>query len=190
MVTTTDPTVHRPTGSVSDAERGDQLLLWAAYLFTAAVVIHNSDHVRRGADAIGRDVFWVGTAGIVVEVGIVVLVCMRHRLAPLAAVAVGWSLAPAYVLVHFLPERGWLSDSFTSGVDVSPMSWFAASFEVVAALVLGVAGWFVLRQRGGIASASRTHAAQQSLRAGLLHPAALTMLVANAAIVAISFAQL
>jgi hypothetical protein len=189
MVTTTEPIVRSPRDA---RERTDQLLLWAAYLFTAAVIVHNSDHVRRGADAISRDVFWAGTAGVVVEVGIVVLVCMRHRLAPLAAIAVGWSLAPAYVLVHFLPERGWLSDSFTSGVDVSPMSWFAASFEVLVALLLGVAGWWVLRQRGGLASASAAalHDEQRPVRDGLLHPAAMTMLLANAAIVAISFAQL
>ena len=97
-------------------------------------------------DSVSRDVFWVGTSGVVIEVGIVVLVCQRHRLAPLAAVAVGWSLAPAYVLVHFLPARSWLSDSFTSAHQVSPLSWFAASLEVLAALVLGVTGWGVLHQ--------------------------------------------
>jgi hypothetical protein len=94
------------------------------------------------------------------------------------------------VLVHFLPERGWLSDSFTSGVDVSPMSWFAASFEVLAALLLGVAGGWVLHRRGGLASAAALHDEQRPVRDGFLHPAAMTMLLANVAIVAISFAQL
>jgi hypothetical protein len=59
MVTTTEPIVRSPRNA---RERTDQLLLWAAYLFTAAVIVHNSDHVRRGTDAISRDVFWAGTA--------------------------------------------------------------------------------------------------------------------------------
>jgi hypothetical protein len=174
----------------TSADRGDQLLLWAASFFTLAVLLHNGDHLRRGADAVSRDVFWVGTAGVFVEVGIVVLACQRHRLAPLAAVAVGWSLAPAYVLVHFLPARSWLSDSFTSATHVSRLSWSAASLEVLAALVLGVAGWLVLQQRGGLASATRPHPSQRSLREGLTHPVALVMLAGNVVIVAGSFAQL
>jgi hypothetical protein len=172
------------------ADRGDRLLLWAAGFFTVAVLVHNGDHLRRGADSVSRQVFWVGTAGVLIEVGVVVLACQGHRLAPLAAVAIGWSLAPAYVLVHFLPARSWLSDSFTSAAHVSPLSWFAASLEVLAALVLGVAGWMVLQQRGGLASAARPHAAQGSWREGLLHPVALVMLAGNVVIVAASLAQL
>jgi hypothetical protein len=171
-------------------ERGDRLLLAAATLFTVAVLIHNSDHLRRGIDSVSRQVFWVGTAGVLVEVGIVVLITQRHRVAPLAAVAIGWSLAPAYVLVHFLPARSWLSDSFTSASHVSPLSWFAASLEVVAAALLGLAGWIVLQQRGGLASAARPHAGQRSLRDALLHPLALVMLTGNVIVVAASFAQL
>ena len=188
MTATTAPV--RRASRTDTSQRADQVLLWAAYLFTTAVIVHNSDHLRRGVDSIDRAVFWIGTASIVLEVGVVVLICQRHRLAPLAAVAVGWSLAPGYVLVHFLPERSWLSDSFTSAVDVSPMSWFAASFEVAAALALGAAGWLALRQRGGLASAARPHAEQRPLRDGLLHPAALAMLGINLVIVAISLAQL
>jgi hypothetical protein len=32
----------------------------SAAFFAAAVVIHNSDHLRRGVDAVGRDVFGSG----------------------------------------------------------------------------------------------------------------------------------
>jgi hypothetical protein len=176
----------RPTA----ADRGDQLLLWAATFFTVAVLVHNGDHLRRGVDSVGRDVFWVGTAGILVEVGIVVLACRRHRLAPLAAVATGWSLAPAYVFVHFSPARSWLSDSFTSASHVSPLSWFAASLEVLAAVLLGLAGWVVLQQRGGLASAARPHPSQRSLREALLHPVVLVMAAGNLVIVIASLAQL
>jgi hypothetical protein len=70
--------------------------------------------VRRGADLLSRDVFWAGTLAVVVEVGVVALVFMRHRLAPLAAFAAGVSLAAGYTVVHFTPERSWLSDSLLS----------------------------------------------------------------------------
>lgn len=179
-----------PTSAGTGVDRGDRLLLWAATLLSVAVLIHNGDHLRRGTDSVSRDVFWVGTSGILVEVGIVVLICQRHRVAPLAAVAVGWSLAPAYAFVHFLPARSWLSDSFTSAHHVSPLSWFAASLEVLAALVLGVAGWVVLQQRGGLASASRPHGGQRPWRDGVLHPVALVMLAGNVVIAVASFAQL
>jgi hypothetical protein len=170
--------------------RTDRWLLAAAAFFTAAVLIHNGDHVRRGADAVSKDVFWVGTSSIALEVALVVLASQRHRLAALAAAAGGVSLAAGYVLVHFLPERGWLSDSFTSATDVSPLSWIAASLEVAAALTLGVVGLIVLRERGGLASATRSNEGQRSLRDAVLHPIVLAMIVGNAAVLVISFAQL
>ena len=170
--------------------RTDTWLVGAAGLFTAAVLIHNSDHVRRGADAVTKDVFWVGTASILLEVALVVLACQRHRFAPLAATAGGFSLAAGYVLVHFLPARGWLSDSFTSATNVSPLSWIAASLEVLAAITLGVVGLIVLRARGGLASATRPHPEQRSLRTALLHPVALTMIAGNVAVLVATFSQL
>jgi hypothetical protein len=73
---------------------------------------------------------------------------------------------------------------------VSPLSWFAASLEVVAAVTLGVVGILVLRERGGLASATRPTTEQRSLREGLLHPIALAMMIGNAAILVVSLAQL
>jgi hypothetical protein len=165
-------------------------LVPAAGFFTLAVLIHNSDHVRRGTDAVGKDVFWVGTSAIAIEVALVVLATQRHRLAALAATAGGLSLAAGYVLVHFLPARSWLSDSFTSAADVSPLSWFAASLEVIAAVTLGVVGLMALRERGGLAGVTRPDPQQRSLRDALLHPFALAMIAGNVAILAISFGQL
>jgi hypothetical protein len=162
----------------------------AATFFAVAVLIHNSDHTRRGADSVNLDVFWIGTSAILLEVGLVVLGLMRHRLAPLAASVGGFSLAAGYVVTHFLPEHGLLSDSFVCASDVSPMSWFAASLEVTAAITLGVVGLIVLRERGGLAAATETHDDQLPLRAGLLHPVTVAMIIGNAAILVISFAQL
>ncbi len=188
-------TIHRATtdgDSTASHDRGDdRLLVLAAAFFAVAVLVHGADHLRRGVDAIDRDVFWLGTTAIALQIALVVLACQRHRLAPLAALAGGFSLALGYVVVHFLPGRPWFSDSFTSaGADVSILSWVAASLEVVAAASLGVAGLVVLRRRGGLASATRPNRPQRSLRSGVLHPLALVMIVGNLAILAISLTQL
>ncbi|MBA3604831.1 MAG: hypothetical protein M3487_03695 [Actinomycetota bacterium] len=153
------------------------------------MLLHGADHVRRGAASVDRDVFWVGVTAIALEVGVVVLACRRHRLAPLVAAATGWSLAAGYVLVHFLPARGWLSDSFVSADDVSPLSWIAASVEVVAAVGLGAIGLTVLRRRGGVESALRPYPQQRPPRRGFTHPVALVMIVGNAVILAATAAS-
>jgi hypothetical protein len=167
----------------------ERRLLAAGALFALAVVVHNGDHVRRGADAVSSDVFWVGTLSIVLEVGLVALVCARHRLAPLAAVAVGGGLAVGYVVVHFLPERSWLSDSFSSGDDVAAVSWFAASLEVVAALAIAIAGALVLSRRGGLAAAAQPVTGEGSLLDGLRHPLAAAFALTQVVVVVLSFAQ-
>lgn len=167
----------------------DAWLLRAAAFFAAAVVLHNGDHVRRGADAISTDVFWLGTAGIVLEVAVVVAICQRHRIAPLAAAVAGVNLALGYVLVHFLPERSWFSDSFTSAADVSPLSWIAAVVEVVAAVVLAAVGLAALSRRGGLASAARPHHGERALREAALHPLALGFALTQVVTMAVSFAQ-
>ena len=40
----------------------DRRLLTAATLFTAVVLFHGLDHLRRGVDTIDRDVFWAGAS--------------------------------------------------------------------------------------------------------------------------------
>jgi hypothetical protein len=168
-------------------DAGDRWLGRAAALFTVAVIIHNSDHLRRGVDKLTADVFWVGTAGILLEVGLVVLICQRHRLAPLAAAVGGLSLAGGYVEVHFLPAHRWLSDSFTSATQVSPLSWTAASLEVFAALALAVVGLRVLGRRGGLESASRPYPAQRQVIAGALHPLAAVLILSHLITLVVSF---
>lgn len=166
-------------------------LRWATAFFTVAVLLHNADHVRRGVDALSGDVFWVGMAAIAPEVAVVVLVCQRHRWAPLAAAVAGLSLAAGYVLVHFLPERGWLSDAFPGVDGVSPLSWSAASLEVVAAIALGASGLAVLRAHArSSALALASPAGEIGLRAAILHPLALVMLLGNTAVGAISLTQI
>jgi hypothetical protein len=94
------------------------------------------------------------------------------------------------VLVHVLPERSWFSDSFTSGADVSPLSWMAALVEIAAAVALAVTGFAVLSRRGGLASAARRHPGQRTLRAAALHPLALGFALTQVVTIGVSFAQL
>lgn len=183
-------TTGQPASIRLDADRGDRLLLGAAWVFTIAVVLHGLDHGHRGVDTVALDVFWIGTAAITIEIAVVALIAQRHRVAPLASVAVGGSLALGYVVVHFLPHRGWLSDSLVSADDVSMLTWAAASLEVVAAVAVGLLGLVVLRQRGGLVSATEPHANERTARAGLLHPATLVMIAGNTVILAIALGQL
>jgi hypothetical protein len=167
-----------------DAVVDDRWLRAAATFFAVAVLVHNSDHLRRGGDSVSADVFWIGTLAIVLEVGVVALVFMRHPSAPLAASVVGFSLAVGYLFVHFTPERGWLSDSFPSG-DAAAISWFAGGLETVSAVLLGAAGAVVLHQRGGLASAASggEHEVDRlSLATTLRHPVVLVMLLGNVVI--------
>ena len=165
-------------------------LVVAGALFAAAVVLHNGDHVRRGADAVDADVFWLGTGAIAVEVALVVLICQRHRLAPLAAAVTGASLAAGYVFVHFLPERQWLSDPLVGREAVDSWSVFAASFETAAAVALAVAGVAAVARLGGLDAAGRSRSQQRGLREGVLHPVALAFAITQAVTVALSFSQL
>jgi len=168
---------------------GDRALSWAGTLFVLAVIVHNGDHLRRGADKLTADVFWLGTVGILVEVALVILIFQRHRLAPLAAVVTGLSLAAGYVEVHFLPGHGLLSDSFTSAAHVSPLSWFAASMEIVAALILVVVGARVVRARGGAPAVFAAASREPGFHLAGVHPIASIMVLSQTATLAISFFQ-
>ena len=170
-------------------ETADIRLMRAALLFAVAVLVHNSDHLRRGVDTLSPDVFWVGTAGILLEVGLVILICQRHRLAPIASAIGGLTLAGGYIEVHFLPAHAWLSDSFTSASSFSALSWMAASLEIAAALTLATVGLTALRSRGEVESATRPHGAQGSLREGLLHPLALGFVLSQLMLLIVAFVQ-
>lgn len=174
MATTTTTT------PVATTSRDERRLDGAALLFTIAVIVHNGDHVRRGASTLPRDVFWIGTAGILVEVALVVLICQRHRLAALAAAVGGIVLAAGYVEVHFLPAHRWLSDSFVSARHLSALSWTAASVEVVAAVALAITGALVHGAWPG---------RPRRLADAVLQPLALLMILSQLFMLAASLVQ-
>jgi len=174
------------TGRTLRSHHDDRLLRFAAIAFAIAVLVHNGDHLRRGGDSVSTDVFVIGTLGMVLEVAVVALVLMNHRWGPLAAVSVGASLTAGYLFVHLSPERSWLSDSLTGGEDIIWFSWVAVVSLVVAAAFLAVAGWWLLRHRGGLASAARpAHRARS-----VVHPVVIAMAAGNLIILAGSLATL
>ncbi len=162
---------------------------WAATFFTVAVLLHNGDHLRRGSGSVEGDVVWAGSLAILLEVGVVAAIFMRHRVAPLLAAASGAGLAVGYVVVHLMPGRGWLSDPLFDG-GASWMSQSAAMLEIAAAVALGAAGWTALQARGGLASATSGPVAERTASEGLLHPVVLAMAVGNALIFAFTIAGL
>ena len=137
-ITSTAGNVREPNEVTSSVEREERILRWAAIFFALAVLIHNSDHVRRGAGALNLDVFWAGTLALTLEVGVVILVFLRHRLAPLAAIAVGFPLAIGYVIVHFTPDHGLLSDSLLSSGKAVSIVAAADTREAAAEAMAGL----------------------------------------------------
>jgi hypothetical protein len=163
----------------------DRLLHFAAIAFAAAVVLHNGDHLRRGGDSVSAEVFWLGSAAIILEVAVVALVLVRHPSAPLAAIAIGFSLAVGYVIVHFTPERSFASDSLVDG-GAQVVSVIAASLETVTALALGAAGLRAVRERGMGATAGGEY--RDAIVDGLRQPVVTAFAVLNVLIFGLSLA--
>lgn len=188
-MSTRHPVQRASPTTIAKAAAHDRSLRWAATFFALAVVFHNGDHARRGADSVSADLFWVGTIGIFVEVGLVVLVFLGDRRAPLASATIASGLAVAYVVVHGLPQRSWLSDPLLeSGADDS--SRLAAMLLIVAALALAAAGASVLRRRGGIASAGRGGTAALGVGDVVVHPVVAFVVIGNVAVLVASFISL
>ena len=124
----------------------DRILRRAAVFFAVGFAIHNADHIRRGASSVTTALFVAGNLAAVVSVATIVLVLLRHRLAPQIGVAAGFPLAIGFTAAHMLPTWSALSDSFVDG-NVSAFSWFASLMEIAGALALGFAGLAVLRRR-------------------------------------------
>lgn len=164
--------------------RSEAWLRIAASGFAAAVLVHNGDHLRRGGDSVAADVFVIGTLAMILEVGVVGLVLMRHRLGPPAALAVGASLAVGYLLVHLAPERSWLSDSLGAGDGITWFSWVAVLGLIAASLLLAATGWFVLRGRHSLTSSLGSDPTTGSA----LHPVTVVMAIGNLVVLAGSVA--
>jgi len=153
MATSTRVAKGRST-AMSTGSRADEALVWTAPIFLIALIAHGADHLRRGFDVLTPQVFWLGNLQLLMAIGAVVLVLGRHRLAPVAAIAIGFPSAIGFAAAHLLPHWSSLSDPFT-GARVAPhvngLSWAAALFEIGADLAFGWAG-LVAHRRGGWAT--------------------------------------
>ena len=83
----------------------DRRLVAAGWLFATGSAVHILDHLRRGQGSVSAELNWAGTLALVLQVVVVTLVLTRHRLAPLVAVAAGFSLAVGFFAAHWLPRR-------------------------------------------------------------------------------------
>src|SRR3954465_2399460 len=128
----------------------DKILRSTGLVFLVALLVHGADHLRRGVDAVTTHVFWSGNVQFVMAAIALVLVFRHHRLAPALALGVGFASAFGFVAAHLLPHWSAFSDAFTGAhhaPGVTALSWFAATFEIVAGLALGVTGLRALRTR-------------------------------------------
>ena len=135
----------RRTSSAAMSVPGDRVLRYAAAVYAVGFVLHNADHVRRGAGGLTREVVWAGIASGVLTVAAIAVAVIGHRLAPLIAVVTGFPAALGVTVVHLLPHWSALSDAFP-GASVSALSWAAVLLEITGALVFGAAGVYVLRR--------------------------------------------
>jgi len=134
--------VQTPSGSDPD-----RVLRATGVVFLAALLLHGADHLRRGFDVLTPAVFWTGNFQLVAALVTVGLVFLRHRWAPLAAMAIGFPSAVGFIASHLLPHWSSFSDAFPGG-NVDGWSWAAALVEIAADLAFGMAGWYVVRRRG------------------------------------------
>jgi len=104
--------------------------------------------LRRGTDVLTPEVLWAGALTTVMGLILIAVVFSRHRLAPLAAAAFGFSNAAGVAAVHLLPHWSAFSDAFPGGAErgVEATSWAVALIEIAGLLALGVAGTYVLMQ--------------------------------------------
>jgi hypothetical protein len=127
------------------SSREQAFLRNAAILYGVGLVLHIADHMRRGTDVLTGEVNLLGTISTVAGVIVIGLVMTRHRLAPVAAIALGFPVAVGVAAVHLLPRWSDFSDAFPgSTTGVNAMSWTVVLIEIAGAFALGLAGLAML----------------------------------------------
>ena len=134
-----------PISRGGDPLRANRVLCNAALFYAAGFLAHNADHFRRGLDVLTPEVLWAGSVSGMVAVAAIALALLGHRLAPLVAVAHGFSQALGVAAVHLLPRWSAFSDSLAD-VGADGLSWAAVLAEIAGALAFGAAGAYVLRR--------------------------------------------
>jgi hypothetical protein len=119
-------------------ERRSTQLTWPALALLAVIVLHDLDHLRQGRE-IEPFVVGIGIIGDIAVLTMVALVIRGHRLAPLAAVLVGFANFFGFIAVHVVPDWGPLSDGYP-GLPVDLLSWAIVFIPMAVALWLGLTG--------------------------------------------------
>ena len=113
-------------------------LIWANFALLTLVWLHDLDHVRQAREVEGG-VGAIGLLGMTVTLVSLALAVAGHRLAPLAAVVVGFGTALGFVAVHLIPDWGPLSDGYPD-LPVDGISWAIAILPIPFAIWLGIRG--------------------------------------------------
>lgn len=141
---------------VESTGKADSILRWTTALFVIALFVHGADHMRRGTDVVSTTISTAGTVQLLLALLTAILVFLRSRWAPAAAIIVGFGSAMGFTMAHLLPHWfGAFSDSFINASmasRVNGFSWFAAIFEIAADIAVGAAGVQALRARRGVTS--------------------------------------
>ena len=127
-----------------DSSRERRLFL-AGLAFAAGSAIHLIDHLRRGQGSVSDVLYAAGNVGLVVQVATISLVLTRHRLAAVAAVSAGFSLALGFTAAHWLPKWSSISDPVWEIKSLTWFSYVASMAEILSALALAFAGLAVIR---------------------------------------------
>jgi hypothetical protein len=127
-----------------DTSRAQRLFM-AGLAFAAGSAIHLVDHLRRGQGSVSDVLFALGNVSLVVQVATTSLVLTRHRLAPVAAVSAGFSLAVGFTAAHWLPRWSSISDPVWEIKSWTWFSYMASMAEILGALALAFAGLAIIR---------------------------------------------
>ena len=128
----------------------DKGLRGTSLVFLLAVLVHGTDHTRRGIGSVSTTVLTAGTIQTVFAVAACFMVFRRHPAAAAFAVGVGFISAVGFAAAHLMPHWSALSDPFVGshvGAKVNAFSWFTALFEIAADLAFGAAGVAAVRTR-------------------------------------------
>ena len=139
----------------------ERRLVMAGLAFAVGSAIHLIDHLRRGQGSVSDVLYAAGNVSLVVQVTTIALVMTRHRLAPLAAVSAGLSLALGFTAAHWLPRWSSISDPVWEIHSLTWFSYVASIAEILGALALAIAGLAVIRassrDRAFVPRQSRVH---------------------------------
>jgi hypothetical protein len=123
--------------------RSDTRLKLASVALLATILFHDLDHLRQGRE-IEPLVVGIGIIGDISVIAMVALVIRGNRLAPLAAMVVGFANFFGFIAVHVAPDWGPLSDGYPD-LPVDALSWVIVFVPMAAALWLALLGLSRLR---------------------------------------------